>query len=142
MLDFEDPNIKIVRLTSGEDIIADCIATEDEEVVRLKEPMHIIFKRIASGKTIMLMMPWLPVEIIKENEACIYDSDILTSFEPKKELVEYYMKAVIENEAHLATASGMSSSYFDDEDEEPTDEELDDEELEEILKERKTQHLH
>lgn len=141
MLDIEDPNIKIIRLTSGEDIIADCVATEDEEVVRLKEPMHIIFKRIPSGKTIMLMMPWLPIEIIKENEACVYDSDILTSFEPKEELIEYYIKAVIENDAHMSTASGISSSYFDDEDEDE-EEELDDEELEEILKEKKVSRLH
>jgi len=141
MLDIEDPNIKIIRLTSGEDIIADCVATEDEEVVRLKEPMHIIFKRIPSGKTIMLMMPWLPIEIIKENEACVYDSDILTSFEPKEELIEYYIKAVIENDVHMSTASGISSSYFDDEDEDD-EEELDDEELEEILKEKKVSRLH
>ena len=71
------PNIKIIRLQSGEDIIADYLADEEGDTVLLDKPMHIILKRLPNGKSVMMMMPWLPVEIIKDNEAIVYQSDIL-----------------------------------------------------------------
>jgi len=71
-------NIKIIRLHGGEDIIADYIQSEDEETAILHNPMQVIFKRIPTGQTVMMMMPWLPIEIIKDNHAILYTSDILT----------------------------------------------------------------
>ena len=135
------PNIRIVRLQSGEDIIADCIPSLDEETVELKRPMHIIFKRIQTGRSIMMMMPWLPVELIKENTAHIYGADILTYIEPKDDLIEYYNNAVNDEDLETASASSIRPQLFD-EDEEPTDEELDEEELQELIEERKKNRVH
>ena len=135
------PNIRIVRLQSGEDIIADCIPSLDEETVELKRPMHIIFKRIQTGRSIMMMMPWLPVELIKENTAHIYGADILTYIEPKDDLIEYYNNAVNDEDLETASASSIRPQLFD-EDEEPTDEELDEEELQELFKEQKKNRMH
>ena len=83
-------NIKIVRLQSGEDIIANYLEDEENDTVLLDKPMHIILKRLSNNKTLMMMMPWLPVELIKENEAIIYASDILSVFEPREDLIEHY----------------------------------------------------
>ena len=135
------PNIRIVRLQSGEDIIADCIPSLDEETVELKRPMHIIFKRIQTGRSIMMMMPWLPVELIKENTAHIYGADILTYIEPKDDLIEYYNNAVNDEDLETASASSIRPQLFD-EDEEPTDDELDEEELQELMEERKNNRVH
>ena len=135
------PNIRIVRLQSGEDIIADCIPNLDEETVELKRPMHIIFKRIQTGRSIMMMMPWLPVELIKENTAHIYGADILTYIEPKDDLIEYYNNAVNDEDLEIASTSSIRPQLFD-EDEEPTDEELDEEELQELMEERKNNRVH
>ena len=136
-----EPNIRIVRLQSGEDIIADCIPSLDEETVELKRPMHIVFKRIQTGRSIMMMMPWLPVELIKENTAHIYGADILTYIEPKDDLIEYYNNAVNDEDLETASASSIRPQLFD-EDEEPTDEELDEEELQELMEERKNNRVH
>ena len=138
------PNIRIVRLQSGEDIIADCIPNLDEETVELKRPMHIIFKRIQTGRSIMMMMPWLPVELIKENTAHIYGADILTYIEPKDDLIEYYNNAVNDEDLENASTSSIRPQLFNefDEDEEPTDEELDEEELQELIEERKRNRVH
>ena len=137
------PNIRIVRLQSGEDIIADCIPNLDEETVELKRPMHIIFKRIQTGRSIMMMMPWLPVELIKENTAHIYGADILTYIEPKDDLIEYYNNAVNDEDLEIASTSSIRPQLFnEDEDEEPTDEELDEEELQELIEERKKNRVH
>ena len=89
-------NIKIVRLQSGEDIMADVMENDENELIVLDNPMNIIFKRMPTGQTVMMMMPWLPIEIIKENNATIYGTDILTVIEPKEDLIEYYGRAVLE----------------------------------------------
>lgn len=136
-----EPNIRIVRLQSGEDIIADCIPSSDEDIVELKRPMHIIFKRIQTGRSIMMMMPWLPVELIKENTAHIYGADILTYIEPKDDLIEYYNNAVNDENLEIASTSSIRPQLFDEEDE-PTDEELDAEELQELIEERKNSKVH
>ena len=81
--------VKIVRLQSGEDIIAGLIEDNESEMIMLDNPMHLIFKRTSQG-TMMVMLPWLPIELIKDNIATIYSSDVLTIVDPKDALVEYY----------------------------------------------------
>jgi hypothetical protein len=81
--------VKIVRLQSGEDIIAGLIQDNESEMIMLDNPMHLIFKRTSQG-TMMVMLPWLPIELIKDNIATIYSSDVLTIVDPKDALVEYY----------------------------------------------------
>jgi hypothetical protein len=134
-------NIKIVRLQSGEDIIADYMEDNEGETAVLDNPMHIIFKRIPTGQTVMMMMPWLPIEIIKDNHALIYTSDILTIIEPKEDLVEYYGDVVIE--AHQRMEKKTPFYNMEDiDDEEDGDDEFDPEEIFEALKERKKGSLH
>ena len=82
-------NIKIIRLQSGEDIISDCVMSEDDYLVQLNHPMTLLFKRGAKG-TVMMMVPWLPLEVICDNIATITQDDILTFANPKDDLIEYY----------------------------------------------------
>ena len=144
MLNTTESQIKIVRLQSGEDIIADCTAIEDSDTVLLNRPMHIIFKRVSTGRSVMMMMPWLPIELIKENSAIIYEADILTVIDPKDDLVEYYSNAVCDEDVKHATESSIRPQLFDGEDDDdgPTDAELDEEELVELLKERRNSKVH
>ena len=135
-------NIKIVRLQSGEDIIAEYIEKEDGETALLDNPMHLIFKRIPTGQTVMMMMPWLPIEIIKDNHALIYTTDILTIIDPKQDLIDYYGDVVVE--AHQRMEEKRTPFYdMDGEgDEEDIEEEFDPDEIFEALKERKKGSLH
>jgi hypothetical protein len=146
MLNTTESQIKIVRLQSGEDIIADCTAIEDSDTVLLNRPMHIIFKRVSTGRSVMMMMPWLPIELIKENSAIIYEADILTVIDPKDDLVEYYSNAVCDDNVKFATESSIRPELFDGEDgennDEPTDAQLDEEELIELLRERRNNKVH
>ena len=143
MLNTTESQIKIVRLQSGEDIIADCTAIEDSDTVLLNRPMHIVFKRVSTGKSVMMMMPWLPIELIKENSAIIYEADILTVIDPKDDLVEYYSNAVCDEDVKHATESSIRPQLFDEyNDDEPTDAQLDEEELLELLKERRNSNVH
>ena len=134
-------NIKIVRLQSGEDIIADTIMDEENDTVLLDNPMHVIFKRVPTGQTVMMMAPWLPLEIIKENNAVIYASDILTIIDPKEEVVEYYGNVVVEAQHRMENSHRLGS--LDDEEEDDEDEsELNEEELFELMRERRKGNIH
>ena len=138
----EIQGIKIVRLQSGEDIIANCISSQDETMI-LNSPMHIIFKRISASKTAMMMMPWLPIELIKKNEAKIYNSDILTIIDPKDDLVEYYSNSVDCEEMYEVTQKSIRASLFNDEEgDDDEDDDENEEELINLLRERKNSNLH
>ena len=138
-------NIKIVRLQSGEDIIANYFSDEEKGTVLLDNPMHIIFKRLPTGKSVMMMMPWLPIELIEDNNALIYDSDILTIIDPKKELVSYYNTVVYKSlelmDDEIFSSSLLDSEEDDDEEYDMEENSLTEEELLEILNERKKQRL-
>ena len=138
-------NIKIVRLQSGEDIMADVMENEENELIVLDNPMHIIFKRMPTGQTVMMMMPWLPIEIIKENNATIYGTDILTVIEPKDDLIEYYGRAVLEAQEIMEKKRirGINDEDFDDEEDEDGDEEeLQVEDIIDLMREKKNKRIH
>ena len=65
-------NVKIIRMQTGEDIMASMIEKEEQnETVVLNNPMRLVFRRLPTGQTVLMMMPWLPVELIKEDSAII-----------------------------------------------------------------------
>jgi hypothetical protein len=90
-------NIKIVRLQSGEDVIAN-YADDDEGSITLTNPMSLMFKRMPTGRAVMMMSPWLPLELVEDNVACIYAQDILSVFQPKQSIIDYYNTTVTEVE--------------------------------------------
>jgi hypothetical protein len=121
-------NIKILRLQSGEDIIAQYIENVEEGTLLLSYPMIVLFKRMPEGKCLMFMTPWLPVELVEHNFTSIYMQDVLTVFQPKQSLLNYYEKAVnalaerIEQESEMidlnlnAGPENFSDEYeYDDE---------------------------
>ena len=140
----QNNSIKIVRLQSGEDVMAHYYEDKENGTVLLDNPMHIIFKRIPTGQTVMMMMPWLPIELIKENNALIYDSDILTIIDPREDLIEYYGNIVL----HAKEKMDNPVDYFSGEDEDEEDFETEEEEkieLDEVmqlLEEKKKAKLH
>lgn len=104
-------NIKIIRLQTGEDVIADYQQIDGDESVLLSNPMSLIFKRMPTGRAVMLMSPWLPLELVEKNEAWLYQSDILTVVQPKQQIVDYYANSVKEVEEDMI-ASAMDDENF------------------------------
>ena len=140
-------NIKIVRLQSGEDVIADYTQVEGDSSVLLTNPMCLIFKRMPTGRAVMLMSPWLPLELVEKNEAWLFEADILTIIQPKSQLIDYYTNTVKEVEEDMLQEEmhGQSLTDITDEfdDEMSEEEELQAmEELEELRKDVKKRLLH
>jgi hypothetical protein len=110
-------NIKIIRLQSGEDIIAAYREENGEGTVLLANPMTLLFKRLPTGKAIMLMSPWLPVELIESNATWVYTDDILSVMQPKANLIDYYNKSIRELEIEMLASSNdvdQALSSYDD----------------------------
>lgn len=146
-------NVKIVRLQSGEDIIASYKDEKEEEnMVLLDNPMVLIFKRMPTGKAIMMMAPWLPIELVEQNEAWLHTADILTIIEPKASLVDYYQNAITEASEELQEQDEMIESAlqnmqndiddYDGEDLTEEEEELAMQELEDLRRDVKKRLLH
>ena len=141
--------IRIVRLQSGEDIIAGYSGNTDSKIVILDNPMHLIFKRTPQG-TVMMMLPWLPIELIKDNIATIESGDILTVIDPKEDLKEYYSNVINNSQMKMLkddsivknlkeAADEAEEDYDDGEDPEGS---LTKEDLMEIINRKKTNRLH
>lgn len=135
-------DIRIIRLQSGEDIIAEFKENVEEDGVELRNPMTVFFKRSSSGKAMMMLGPWIPFELIKGNSTWIYTQDILTVMTPRENIVSHYQEAVNEMEGYHQEMGSMEE--LDDDDmgvEEISDEEVM-EELEALRKEVKKKLLH
>jgi len=107
-------NVKIIRMQTGEDIMASMIGEEQEETVLLEDPMRLIYRRMPTGQTVMMMMPWLPVELIKDNNALIYNSDIITIIDPKESMIEYYENLVIKTMLEMEKSEDMIAGLLKD----------------------------
>lgn len=106
--------IKLLRLNTGEDII--CYTEHygaDELVVR--EPMMVVVSfNSKSGKQTVALDHWLPVPVIKENEAIIKEKDIIASLEPTTEFIEYFENAVESINKYKSKKESILSSSDDD----------------------------
>jgi hypothetical protein len=76
--------------------------------------MRIVFRRMPTGQTVMMMMPWLPVELIKENSALIYSSDIVTVVEPKEAMIRYYDKLVERTIEEMADSDKLIDNLLEE----------------------------
>ena len=139
--------VRIVRLQSGEDIIAGYSGNTNTNVVVLDNPMHLIFKRTSQG-TVMMMLPWLPIELIKDNIATVLSGDILTIVEPKDDLKEYYHNVINTTQMKMLKDNTLSqnlrdaSDEEDDDDDEDPEGELTREDVAEIINRKKSNRLH
>ena len=105
--------VKIIRLQNGEDLISDCIMDDGEEWIQLNDPMTLIVKRSIKG-TVMMMVPWLPLEVVSDNMATISFHDVLTFAEPKEDLVEYYNGMVEQAKISVARNDDVLKALKDD----------------------------
>jgi len=86
--------VKVLRLKTGEDIIA-YLEQVDKLNFIVREPMVFMFKNNPkTGKDIVMMDHWLPVQLLKHNEAFIAENEIVTILEPTSEFTEYFENAV------------------------------------------------
>ena len=129
-------------MQTGEDIMASMIGEEEAETVLLEDPMRLIYRRMPTGQTVLMMMPWLPVELIKDNNALIYNSDIVTIIDPKESMVQYYDNLVMKTLIEMEKSEEMIGQLLKDQQSEDEEEEYSMEELTQYIEEVKNRTLH
>lgn len=126
-------DIRIIRLQSGEDIIAKYKEVESGAEIVLIDPMSILFKTSPEGKAYMMMSPWLPIEIIEDNIATIFAGDIVTMMKPKKSVITYYKRIANETNVYALQSSSEIEKTLLSTDNESLYEDVDEDEIEEYM---------
>jgi hypothetical protein len=95
-------DVKILRLTTGEDVIAKVTHNLEIDTVTLKQPFVIIPHQQGPGKPVQLMMT-LYSPYSKENSVDIKNANVISIVEPKEELLTSYQQ----NTSSIVTAPGL-----------------------------------
>ena len=95
-------NVKILRLTTGEDVIAKVTHNLEINTVTLKQPFVIIPHQQGPGKPVQLMMT-LYSPYSKDNSVDIKDNNIISLVDPKEEILASYQQ----NTSSIVTAPGL-----------------------------------
>lgn len=115
--EIQEVQIKILRLNTGEDIIGACLMDDEHGCVGVENPMKMHLRRTpVAGQAMLVMLPWLPLEVIEDNFATINYDDIITVVDPKKNLIDHYTNTITEIEASLNTPENELSLEEDEED--------------------------
>ena len=137
--EIQEIQIKILRLNTGEDIIGACLMDHENGCVGVDNPMKLYMKRVSmAGQAMLVMAPWLPLEVIEENFATINYDDIITVVDPKRNLIDHYNNTVMEIEAHMIIDKEETKMENDESD-------IDEDTMQEMLnslKESKKNRLH
>lgn len=130
-------------MQTGEDIMASMIEKEEQnETVVLNNPMRLVFRRLPTGQTVLMMMPWLPVELIKEDSAIIYTTDIITIVEPKESMKEYYENLVDKTIEEMLNSEELLEQRLSNMEKEEQEEQKIAEEIINEIREMRNKQLH
>jgi len=80
-------NIKIIRLSTGEDVIGDIV--ENDTHIIVKKSFVLIPRQIAPGQPVQLMLsPWQPYT--DDAEIVVDNSKVITMINPKADIKRNY----------------------------------------------------
>jgi|LauGreDrversion4_2_1035121.scaffolds.fasta_scaffold748200_2 hypothetical protein len=119
-------SINLLRLKSGEDIICYIENYGHDEIV-IRDAMVVFIKTdMKTGNQIAMLDHWLPVSVIKENEAIVKMSEVLAIMNPSAEFTEYFENSV-------DTIKQIKQKVLDEEPSSSDDDELTPEDMRLIL---------
>jgi hypothetical protein len=95
-------DVKILRLTTGEDVIAKVTHNFEIDTVTLKQPFVIIPHQQGPGKPVQLMMT-LYSPYSKNDTVDLKDANIISIVDPKDEILSSYQQ----NTSSILTAPGL-----------------------------------
>jgi hypothetical protein len=88
-----ETTIKIFRLSSGEDIIAE--TERKDNLIKVINPIVFILRNDnKTGSQVVNMTFWLPVSLMEKNQTIIDTRDIIATMDPSVDFAEYYLGAV------------------------------------------------
>lgn len=121
-------DIKIVRLQTGEDVVAS-YTTDQDGLVFLSNPMVFVVKRTSQSQCSIFLTSWLPIDVVENNVAQITKDDILCIFTPTEQFKKYYFKMIFEAQSGIGSFDGPISDDSEYSDAEDYDDEDDDNDI-------------
>jgi hypothetical protein len=85
----ERENVKFIKLTSGEEILAEVQYSNDCLV--LKNPVAISLREMENGKVGLSMLPW--INLSDSDSFTVSNIHVITSGTPLNDLIEGYIRA-------------------------------------------------
>ena len=95
-------DVKILRLSTGEDVIAKVTNNSDAGTITLKQPFVIIPHQQGPGKPVQLMMT-LYSPYSKNDTVDLKDANIISIVDPKDEILTSYQQ----NTSSILTTPGL-----------------------------------
>jgi|SRR6056300_1641405 hypothetical protein len=95
-------DVKILRLSTGEDVIAKVSQNLETNTITLKQPFVIIPHQQGPGKPVQLMMT-LYSPYSKDNTVDIKEANVISTVEPKEEILASYQQ----NTSSILTQPGL-----------------------------------
>lgn len=88
-----ETTIKIFRLSSGEDIIAE--TERKDNLFKVINPIVFMLRNDSrAGSQVLNMSFWLPASVMETNQTIIDSKDIIAMMDPSADFAEYYLGAV------------------------------------------------
>lgn len=85
-------NVKFIRLVTGDDIVASVIEYDNGNIALIQPLLAKITK--IEERVVLVFYPWLPIEIVSENQAIIKSKQILAITEPRIKVITRYLTAI------------------------------------------------
>ena len=95
-------DVKILRLSTGEDVIAKVSQNLETNTITIKQPFVIIPHQQGPGKPVQLMMT-LYSPYSKDNTVDIKEANVISTVEPKEEILASYQQ----NTSSILTQPGL-----------------------------------
>lgn len=96
----QEPVLTFIRLTSGEDIIAELVGVNSQlGLCTITNPMKVLYiPGKHPGSVILTLIHWIFPKVSESKDFTIQDSHIIATAKPSHVLSQYYYRILIENE--------------------------------------------
>lgn len=90
------PEIKFIRLNTGEDLISEVIKMEKEDgsYYVLRNPLKVLYVTTKTSSLSISLMQWVFHRICEDQDFMIFSNDIITMGNPTPSMLEYYVNSV------------------------------------------------
>lgn len=137
-IDDTSPNVRFVRLNTGEDLVTELIKVQhnEQEYYQFVNPLKVLYLTGKNPGSLMLsFIEWVFPKIVPKQEFQVFPDDIVTIGECSEELIDYYFEALYkfsqsQDKVGIGSKFSKEESYdesndYDDLTEiQPTEEEL------------------
>jgi hypothetical protein len=98
--------VKFIRLTTGEDLVAEVTSYEDKNgniEYKVTSPLKVLYTQgRVEGTISVVFIQWIFSNLCSNQDFVLKDKDVLTMIEPNLSMIDYYYESVAKQYRHNA----------------------------------------